>query len=132
MFISKEEIKSATGKDIDSQTLAIAQTIIEAFVGKSESEVEDAGDAGILGRAVLFQAVYLGDDAALILEQAAVKSIVANESTTEFDLNMWAPYLSPFAVMSCQKLSWYGTRSVYTGKMIQRGRGSWVDRWVRD
>ena len=115
MFVSREEITERTGRTVDQQTLQIAQLMVEAWVGKDEAEVNDAGDFAVLGRAVMFQALYLGDSPDLILEQAAVKSIVANESTTVFDTSMFAPYMSPWAIQACKRLSWTGSRSVATG-----------------
>lgn len=132
MFISKEEIKAATGKDISATTLSIAQLMIEAWVGRDESEVEDAGDAAILGKAVLFQAVYINSSEDDILEQAAVKQMISGDATVTFDERMFAPYMSPWAIKTVEKLSWKGTRSIHTGAVLQGRRGSWVDRWVRD
>lgn len=127
MFITKEQVKVMTGADVDNTMLAQAQTMIEAYVGKIEAEVDDAGDFERLARATAFQAAYIGASGNLLLEQAAVKSIVANESTTVFDLDMLAPYMAPFAVITCRRLSWFGSRSISVGAVfnVPGAVGSW-------
>src|SRR6478735_2786582 len=110
MFITKEQIAQKTGITVEAQTLQVAQFMIEAWVGKTEAEIDSAGNLAILANATAFQAIYLGNSTELILEQAAIKSIVANESTTVFDTDMFSPFMSPMAVLTCRKLSWMGSR----------------------
>lgn len=127
MFISKEEIKTTTGYDVDQQTLATAQIMIEAWVGRDEAEVEDASDAAILGRAVLFQAVYMNDSKSDLLEQAAIKQQTTADGGTTFDTAQFSPFMSPWAIKACEKVSWRGTRSVHTGAIFQNSNR--VNRW---
>lgn len=127
MFVSKEQVKTMTGADVDASMLAQAQTMIEAYVGRTEAEVDDAGDLARLARATAFQAAYVGASGNLLLEQAAVKSIVANETTTVFDTDMLAPYMAPFAIMSCKRLSWMGSRSITVGSTFAVPRP--VESW---
>lgn len=119
MFISVADIKDTTGYDVDFNTVRIAQLMIETWVGKAESEVEDASDIETLGRATLFQAVYINGSVTEIMEQAAVKTVSIGESTTSFDTSRFAPYMSPWAIESCKKLSWMGGRTIKTGRMFQ-------------
>jgi hypothetical protein len=122
MFISKEQIKSKTGVDITATVLALAQTMIETYVGKDEAEVERAEDAETLGRAVLFQALYINDDPTAVFEQAAVVQIQGNEAMTTFDTSKFSPFMSPWAVKACEKLSWLGSRSIHTGPVFDYAR----------
>jgi hypothetical protein len=131
MFISKEEIAERTGITVSQQTLQLAQLMIEAWVGKDEAEVNDAGDFAILGNATLFQAVYLGDENATdMLQQAAVKSMVVGETNTSFDTDMFSPYMSPWAIKTCRRLSFVGSRSVRTGPVFEYPRT--LTSWVTD
>lgn len=118
MFITKESIKDQTGVEVDQATLATAHAMIEAFIGKSDADVMDAGDRAILGRATMFQAVYINGQPLEVLEQVAVKKMTVGSTNTDFDIAMNAPYMSPWAVMTCKRLSWRGTRSVHTGPVF--------------
>lgn len=120
MFITKEAINTQMGVEVDAVTLSTAQMMIEAWVGKSDADVTDAGDRSTLGRAVAFQAVYINGKASDILEQIAVKKMTVGATNTEFDTSLFSPYMSPWAVMTCQRLSWRGTRSVHTGPIVDR------------
>lgn len=129
MFVSKEEIATRTGITVSQQTLQLAQLMIEAWVGKDEAEVNDAGDFAILGKAVLFQAVYLSDENATdMLQQAAVKNMTMGETTTAFDTDLFAPYMSPWAIKTCKRLSFVGSRSVATGPWnhVHAAARAWV------
>lgn len=120
MFTTKEEIKQRTGVDVDQQNIQIAQLMIEAWIGRSESEVTDAEDLDALGRALTFQAVYIGNQSLDILEQVAIKRLAMGDSVTEFDTERFGPYMSPWAVMACKRLSWMSTRTVHTGPIFDR------------
>lgn len=130
MFISKEEILAHTGIEVTGETLGLAHMMIETWVGRQEADVVEANDLALLGRATMFQAVYIEGSLDVVLEQAAVKSITLSESTTAFDLEMFAPYMSPWAVMACRKLSWTGTRTVHTGPVFDKP--NYVAAWERD
>lgn len=132
MFTTVDEIKRNTGITVTQTTLNLAQMMIEAWVGRDEAEVEDSTDLAILEKAATFQAVYINGNAADILEQAGVKQIVSGTESTTFDTDRFAPYMAPFAIRACNKLSWAGSRSIHTGAMLQRRRGSFTDWWVRN
>lgn len=130
MFTTKEAILERTGVEVDGQTLNIAHMMIEAYIGKTEAEIYDAGDRAILGRATMFQAVYVGSLPKTLLEQAAVETTKIGETSIAFNTDMFAPYLSPFAVQICKGLSWKGTRSVHVGPAVDRP--AYTYSWVRD
>lgn len=133
MFITKEQIKDNLGVDIDAVTLATAQMMIEAYIGKSENDVADASDRATLGRAVAFQAVYIKDQRLDVLEQIGVTQMDIGSTTYQFNDKLFSPYMSPWAVQSCKGLSWYGTRSVKTGPATRGGVGMSINEaWRRD
>jgi hypothetical protein len=122
MFISKEEVEAKTGVEVDAQLLALAQTMIEAYIGKDEVQVESAEDMAILANATAFQAVYIKENPAAVMGQAALKTITDNTSTTTFLYEEMSPFMSPWAVRVCKRLSWTGSRSIHTGPMHDRVR----------
>lgn len=115
MFTTKEAVLERTGVTVDQATLSTAQLMIESYIGKNESDVTDAGDSALLGKAVIFQAVYINGQHMDIMEQVALKSTTVGETVISMNTDMLAPFLSPWAVMLCRNLTWMGTRSVHTG-----------------
>lgn len=115
MFVTTEQVKTLTGSTVDQQVVTMSQLMIETYVGKSEAQVTNADDLNTLARATALQAAYIGDSGNVLLEQASVKSIVANETTTVFDLDALAPHYSKYAILACRRLSWMGSRSVKVG-----------------
>lgn len=129
MFVTKEKIKERTGYDVDGTTLALAQMMIEAWVGKIEEDVTDAGDMALLERATTFQAVYIVDSPDDVLQQMSVKNISQGDSQFVMDTEVAAPFMSRWAVMTCRKLSWVGTRTIHTGPIFDSTPS--VGRWDR-
>lgn len=129
MFVTKERIKQTTGYEVDGTTLALAQMMIEAWVGKPEESVNDSGDRSILAKAVTFQAVYILGSNSDVLQQMAVKSISQGEAQYVVDTEKFSPYMSPWAVMTCKNLTWMGTRSVHTGPIWDKTAQV---PWVKD
>lgn len=126
MFTTREAVLENTGIAVDQTTLAHAQMMIEAYIGRTEQDVIDASDVAILGRAVTFQAIYIKGSPET-WEQAAVASVASNGSTISFDTDRMAPHMSPWSVAACRNLSWRGSVSVTTGPMFDRPRP--VDGW---
>lgn len=132
MFITREQVADITGVTVDQATLATAQAMIEAYVGRTEMDIVDASDKATLGRATMFQAVYINGQALDVLEQVAVKSMTVGSTNTTFDTSMMAPYLSPWAKMACQRVSWRGSRSVHTGPIRPYGGKTLGERWYTE
>jgi hypothetical protein len=130
MFTTTERISEVTGVFVEKETLYTAQWMIEAYIGKTEAEIDDAGDRALLERALTFQTIYVNGQAIEFLEQVAVKSTTLGESQMVMNLELMAPYMSPFAVLLCKRVSWMGTRSVHTGPIFDRARP--IDTWVTD
>lgn len=132
MLISYEEVFDMTGRDVDLDNIAGAQSLIEIYVGRTEADVDDPRDRALLARAVAFQAAYMQNQESMIYEQAAVKSITVGGTAYSFpeggtDL-LW---LSPIAKTACAKLSWTRSRSVKTGRLgIPETR--LLDWWTED
>lgn len=130
MFITREEIVSHTGLEVTQPTLVLAQAMIEAYIGRDESEITDGSDQSTLARATMFQAIYIRQNTDIVLEQASVKSLSQNESVVQFDTDNFAPFMSPWAIHACKRLSWMGSRTVVTGPMYARSTP--MPTWVND
>jgi hypothetical protein len=117
MFVNETQVKSITGKIVNSALIGRAQYAIEAYVGKFESEVLDETDLEILKRATAYQSAYMLNNEDIVFEQMAVSTTMQNDSSATFKQGDSAsPFIAPMAVMVCSKLSFVKTRSVYTGK----------------
>jgi hypothetical protein len=117
MFVNETEVKTITGKIVNSSLIQRAQYAIEAYVGKFESEIEEDLDSEILKRATAYQAAYMLNNEDIVFEQMAVSTTSQNDASTTFKQNdSSSPFIAPMAVMVCGKLSFVKTRSVYTGK----------------
>ena len=117
MFATVAEVKTITGKIVDTALVSRAQYAIEAYVGKFESEITEALDLEILKRAVSYQSAYMLNNEDIVFEQMAVSTTGQSDSFTTFKIgDTTSPFISPMAVMVCSKLSFVKSRSVYTGR----------------
>lgn len=132
MFITKEEVTARSGKTVTQENLLLAHTMIETWVGKDEAEVTNGADKAVLARATMFQAIYLGENPDTVLLQAGMESLSQNESSVKFDRNMFSPFMSPWAVVACKKVSWLGSRSVKTGAFVNNYAQDWKYRWYHE
>ena len=132
MFISRDQIKNRFGIDIEIGRLELAQAMVEAFVGRVESQIDDGKDMALLGNATAFQAIYLGNNYNTILEQAAVTQVAQGDAVSSFVKEMYAPFMAPMAVLACRNLSWKGTRTIKTGKILDGGTPDWKQRWYTE
>lgn len=120
MLATATNVKDITGKIVNNQLVSRAQYVIEAYVGKFESEVTGTRDKEILKRAVSYQCAYMLDNEDIVYEQMAVSTTGQNDAYTTFRSNDKAsPWIAPLAVMICNRLSFAKSRSVKTGKMSQ-------------
>lgn len=119
MFTTITEVKTITGKIVKADLVARAQYVIEAYIGKFESEVTDTTDLEILKRAVAYQSAYMVNNEDVVFEQMAVSTTTQNDSSTTFkSTDKTSPFISPMAVMMCSKLSFVKSRSIKTGKIV--------------
>lgn len=120
MLATATNVKDITGKIVNNQLVSRAQYVIEAYIGKFESEVTGTRDKEILKRAVAYQCAYMLDNEDIVYEQMAVSTTGQNDAYTTFRVNDKAsPWIAPLAVMICNRLSFAKSRSVKTGKMSQ-------------
>lgn len=130
MFVSKEQTLAITGYDVDSTLLFHAQSIIEAYVGKSEGEIDDAADLSQLAKATAYQAAYMKNDGARIFEQMAVSQIGQFGQLLSFRQgDTHSPFVAPLAAMACKNLSWRRARAINTGSQFGVGPVA-RERWL--
>jgi hypothetical protein len=128
MFITKEQAENITGYEVDATLLARAQSIIEAYTGKVEAEVEDAGDLALLGKATAYQAAYMKNDTMKVFEQVSALQISQFGQMLTFRADGGvSPFVAPLAVVSCRHLSWRRSRSISTGSVF--GNAPYRSRW---
>jgi hypothetical protein len=120
VFTETAEVKSITGKNVDSSLIERAQYAIEAYIGKFESEILDDKDLEICKRATAYQAAYMLNNEDVVFEQMSVSTTGINDSYTTFKNNDSAsPFISPMAVMICHKLSFWKSRSIKVGSNVR-------------
>ena len=128
MFVTVEETKRLTGYDVTLQTVTQAQTMIEVWIGRTEVDINNASDLALLEKAAAFQAAYIHANPEIAFEQVALESLREGETTTVFDTDNFSPFMSPWAVRACGRLSWARARSIRTGPMFDGPAGA--DRWL--
>lgn len=118
MFTTVEKVKAFTTYDVTPETIIMAQSIIEAYIGRLESEVDVPADQMLLEKAVSYQAAYMRDNFTRVFEQVGTKQIAQSDGMVTLDTDRSAPFIAPLAEISCRRLSWRGTRSVRTGPVF--------------
>jgi len=132
MFTTVDEVQNLTGYAVDGSVLNLANTLVEIYVGRVDEDVTDASDREILGNAVALQAIYIKDNPDDILMQAAIKSSTRSDSIIAFHWEQFSPFMSPWAVKACQRLSWFRSRSVTTGPVFSGPVEGWAYRWLTE
>lgn len=122
MFINIDGVKDVTGVDVERTDIILAQHVIEAFVGKNETEVQDADDIALLAKAVAFQAVYMLNNYDRVYQQVALVQMGQQDGQMTLDRDMAAPFIAPLAVLTLRNLTWRRSRSVKTGPMFHGRR----------
>lgn len=126
MFINVSEVKDVTGVDVTNQDIILAQHVIEAFVGRNESEVSGADDMALMAKAVAFQAVYMRSNYDRVYQQVALTQIAQIDGQMTLNRDMAAPFIAPLAVLTLRNLTWRRSRAVKTGPIFAGSR-----RWSR-
>ena len=129
MYVTTEGVKRLTGYTVSAADVIKAQAILDVFVGRTEDEVADSRDKGILQRATAFQAAYMQSNPEIAYEQIGLRQMGQNESIAIFDTFRNAPFLAPLANAALGSLSFRRSRSVKTGSTFGRGllRSWWTD-----
>lgn len=127
MFINVNGVRDITGIEVDNSLIIRAQHVLEAYVGRNESEVTDADDVSLMAKAVAFQAVYMKSNYDTVYQQVALIQMAQIDGQVTLDRNMAAPFIAPLAVLTVRNLSWRRSRSVKTGSIFagQRSMGRW-------
>jgi hypothetical protein len=120
MFTTVEQVKALTGYDVTLETIAIAQGVLESFLGKVEVEIESAYDLAVMARATAYQAAYMSKDNEKVFEQVAIKSVAQADGGIVMDTNRHAPWIAPLAHIAMSALTWKRSRSVTTGPIFDR------------
>ena len=132
MFITEREIQSLYGYTVTRPNVNLAQAMLEVFTGKQEEEVADGNDKSLLAQAVAFQAIYMEEKPDGVLKQAAINYSMQGGNATTFNTDMFSPFMSPWAIKACEKLSWYKSRSIHTGKVVQHSPYDRGYNWTHD
>jgi hypothetical protein len=120
MFVNTTQVKTITGKVVDAGLIERAQYVVEAYIGKFESEITDTRDQEILKRATAYQCAYMLNNEDIVYEQMAVSTTSQNEAATTFKQgDTVSPFIAPMVVIICNRLSFMKPRSIKTGKMGQ-------------
>lgn len=118
MFTTIEQVNDLTGYEVTQETIIMAQSVIESYVGRVEAEVVDPNDRELLSKAAAYQSAYMFGDEAKIFEQAAIVQISQFGQATTFRQDGLSPWIAPLAVLACQRLSWKKMRGVKTGGLF--------------
>lgn len=129
MFSTVEQVKTLTGYSVTLETVTMAQGIIEAYVGRTESAVELPNDVELLGRATAYQSAYMLNNSETVFEQIGVKQIAQTDGATTLAYENFAPFIAPLAHLSLRGLSWKSSRSVHTGPQFESPRFDYATWW---
>ena len=116
MFITQERANTITGGTfgLTIGDVALAQTMIEMYIGRVEANIDDADDVELCARATAFQAVYMKGDQNDVLQMARMDSITQDSSSIQFTSDQASPFIAQFAVFALRNLSWKKSRSIST------------------
>jgi hypothetical protein len=120
MFTTINEVKTITGKIVKADLVQRAQYVVEAYIGKTESQVTKTSDIEILKRAVAYQSAYMLNNEDIVFEQMSVSATGQNDAYTTFKSgDRVSPFIAPMVVIACNNLSFMKSRSIITGKIFQ-------------
>lgn len=129
MFTTINHVKDVTGADVTTDLLYMAQTIIEAYIGRKEAAVDNPDDIATIGDAVAYQAKYMLNNPDRVFDQVAVGYLSSGASAVTFKQgDFTAPWIAPLAVIALKNLSWRRSRSVKVGSLY--GNPPVFDEWV--
>lgn len=133
MFVTPERVTRITGYEgITLKDIAIAQTMLEAYIGRMEARVTDADDKEIMAVATAYQAVYVKMDSIRVFELAKVDQIVQDSNMIRYKTgDEDSPFIAPLAVMAMRNLTWRRSTSVKIGRGMNARPWPEYD-WKRD
>lgn len=119
MFITPEQAKKLTNKELPADLIYRAQNVLESYIGKTESEIKSGKDKILMARAVAYQAAYMKDNEDVVYEQIAVKTAGAGTNFQNLDTDKDAPWIAPLAFLTIKSLSFKKSRGIRTGRIFQ-------------
>lgn len=132
MFITAEEVMRVTPyENVTNAHVQQAQFIIEAFTGRTESQIDSPKDKAMMARAVAFQAIYMMDNPDVTFNQVKATMISSGGQMTTFS-DDYSPFIAPLAAKTCNHLSWKQSRSVKVGALNQRRGLNPLRRWATE
>jgi hypothetical protein len=125
-WATADEAFEWTGREPSTESLKLAQTMIEMFSGTTTIASDDglisSRNLRLLGQAVAFQAVWL-DAHPDVLEAMDVEGVSQDGLSAQY-ASANAHLLAPMAQRMINRLSW--------GREIRVGRGRWSTRAASD
>lgn len=119
MFITPDQAKKLTNKELSADLIFRAQNIIESYAGKVEADIKSGKDKILMARSTAYQAAYMKDNEELVYEQMAVVTSGAGTQMQTLDTKKDAPWIAPLAVLTLKYLSFNRSRSYRTGRIFQ-------------
>lgn len=120
MLTTPAEVLALAATEVTVEDIAIAQAIIESYIGRVESDLTDATDKAMVARAVVYQTAYMDDQSVDVFSQIAVRSQTSPDTAVVLDGTMDSPFIAPLAVLALRHLSWFRSRSVKTGPVYSK------------
>ena len=123
MFINSERANKLTQNrfNLDADDIYVAQAMLESYIGREESVIEDADDLEAMAKATAYQAAYMKNNVNNVFEQARVSTIAQDSASVTYKPDDdSAPFIAPFAHMAMRNLSWKRSRSINTGPIRRR------------
>lgn len=130
MFVTIDQTTKFTGQTVTNEDIFMAQSLIEAYIGRVEAQIDDATDKENLSKATAYQAVYMKDNMDTVFTQVDASSINNFGSNIRFRDDGASPYIAAAAKFALKNLSWRGTKSVRVGKTFDRPYRNYD--WTRD
>lgn len=127
MFVTEADVLAMTGIEPSYEVILQAQVILEAYTGRTESQVDDPNDMMMLARATAYQAAYISSNPSRVFEQVSATMLSQMGQTMTFTQDGVAPFIAPLAVLACKNLSWRRSHSIRTGPAMHEPRTE--DTW---
>jgi hypothetical protein len=120
VWATPEQVKAVTGKEIGTDTIAVASSIIDTFAGTDPEMPADAisgVDRRHLRRATAWQSLWVANKPGLIEERENASTVTSDgQSVTREDRA--DVILHPLARRELVSLSWVGTRTAFVPPMM--------------
>lgn len=116
------DVAEITGATVPDETVALAQSVIEARVGRlgDQTAVISTRDLGWLKRAVAFQSAWLTAHPD-VLTRIDATSVSQDGASTQVRGD--GLVLAPLAKAAIRRVSWRGSRSIYTPSVFRTRAG---------